>query len=181
MNFIKTEIPDVIVIEPKIWLDDRGYFFESFKDDLFRKNVGEINFVQDNESKSTYGTIRGIHYQIQPFTQSKLVRVVEGKILDVAVDIRRGSPTFLEHVAVELSEDNKRQLFVPKGFAHGFSVLSSECIVHYKVDNYYKKEAERGIRFDDKTLSIDWKIDEKDIIVCGRDKSFPSFDRAEFI
>lgn len=181
MNFIKTEIPGVIVIEPRIWLDERGYFFESFKDDLFRKNVGEINFVQDNESKSTYGTIRGLHYQIPPFAQSKLVRVVKGKILDVAVDIRRGSPTFLKHVAVELSEENKKQLFIPKGFAHGFSVLSGECVVNYKVDSYYKKEAERGIRFDDKTLNIDWKIDGKDIIVCERDKSFPSFDRAEFI
>lgn len=179
MNFIKTEIPDVVIIEPKVWLDERGYFFESFKSDLFGKNIREINFVQDNESKSTYGIIRGLHYQISPFTQSKLVRVIKGKILDVAVDIRRGSPDYLKYVAVELSEDNKKQLFIPKGFAHGFSVLSSECIVNYKVDSCYKNEAERGIRFDDKTLDIDWKVKDNDTIVCERDKNFPSVDKAE--
>ncbi|MDD5773349.1 MAG: dTDP-4-dehydrorhamnose 3,5-epimerase [bacterium] len=179
MNFIKTEIPDVFIIEPKVWLDERGYFFESFKDNLFKKNIGEINFIQDNESKSPYGIIRGLHYQIPPFAQSKLIRVIKGKILDVAVDIRRGSPTFSKQVAIELSEENKRQLFIPKGFAHGFSVLSSECIVNYKVDGYYKKEAERGIRFDDKTLNIDWKINKNDTVVCERDKNFPYIDKAE--
>lgn len=179
MNFIKTEIPDVIIIEPKVWADERGYFFESFKDDLFRKNIRGISFIQDNESRSTYGIIRGLHYQLPPFAQSKLIRVIKGKILDVAVDIRRDSPTFSKQVAIELSEDNKKQLFIPKGFAHGYSVLSSECIVNYKVDSYYKKEAERGIRFDDKTLDIDWKVKKNDTIVCERDKNFPSFEKAE--
>ena len=179
MNFVKTDITDVVIIEPKVWFDERGYFFESFKSDLFNKNIREINFIQDNESKSTYGILRGLHYQTLPFTQSKLIRVIKGKILDVAVDIRLDSPAFSKHVAVELSEENKRQLFVPKGFAHGFAVLSEECIVQYKVDNYYNKEAEKGIRFDDKTLNIDWKISKKDIIVCERDKNFPSIDKAE--
>lgn len=179
MNFVKTEIPDLIIIEPKVWLDERGYFFESFKNNLFEKNIKKINFIQDNESKSTYGILRGLHYQIPPFTQSKLIRVIKGKILDVAVDIRRGSPDFAKHVAVELSEENKKQLFIPKGFAHGFVVLSDECIVQYKIDNYYNKEAEKGIRFDDKTLNIDWKINKKNIIVCDRDSNFPSLDNAE--
>lgn len=179
MNFVETEIPDVIIIEPKVWFDERGYFFESFKHNLFGKNIREMNFIQDNESKSTYGILRGLHYQIAPFTQSKLIRVIKGRILDVAVDIRRGSPAFLKHISLELSEENKRQLFIPKGFAHGFAVLSEECIVQYKVDNYYNKEAEKGIRFDDKTLNIDWKISSKDIIVCERDKKFPSIDKAE--
>ncbi|MEW6088274.1 MAG: dTDP-4-dehydrorhamnose 3,5-epimerase [bacterium] len=179
MNFIKTEIPDVFIIEPKVYFDERGYFFESYKASLFERNIGKINFVQDNESKSTYGIVRGLHYQIPPFTQSKLVRVIKGKILDVAVDIRKGSPTFSKYVAIELSETNKKQLFVPRGFAHGFAVLSDECIVAYKADNYYSPESEKGVQFDDKTLNIDWKINKNDIIVCKRDSNFPSLDNAE--
>ena len=137
MNFIQTEIPEVIIIEPKVFGDSRGYFLESFNKKEFERNIGKIDFVQDNESKSTYGVLRGLHYQLPPFAQSKLVRVIKGEVLDVAVDIRKGSPTFGKHVAVELSEENKKQLFIPRGFAHGFLTLSKEAIFTYKVDNYY--------------------------------------------
>jgi len=159
MNVIKTDIEGVVIIEPTVLEDSRGYFFESFSQREFNDKVAPIVFVQDNESKSSYGVIRGLHFQKPPFAQSKLVRCVRGKVLDVAVDIRKGSHTYGKHVAVELSEDNHRQLFIPKGFAHGFSVLSDEAVFQYKCDEFYHPEAEDGIGLLDKTLGIDWKID----------------------
>ena len=176
MKFIKTEIPEVVIIEPKIWKDDRGYFFESFKLDQFQKEIGNINFVQENESKSVYGSLRGLHYQLPPFAQSKLVRVTEGKVLDVAVDIRKSSPTFGKYVSVELSGENKRQLFIPRGFAHGFLTLSEIYIFQYKIDNYYSKEAEAGIIYNDEKLNIDWQIDAKNIKLSDKDKLLPNFN-----
>jgi dTDP-4-dehydrorhamnose 3,5-epimerase len=169
MKFIPTHIPDVIIIEPKLWNDPRGYFFESYRDDLFQQQIGKIDWVQDNESYSTYGTLRGLHYQLTPHAQSKLVRVIQGKVLDVAVDIRQSSPTFGQHVAVELSADNKRQLFIPRGFAHGFVVLSETAIFQYKVDNYYNKDCDRGIAFNDPALGIDWKIDLAQVQLSDKD------------
>jgi dTDP-4-dehydrorhamnose 3,5-epimerase len=180
MNFIKTEIPEVIICEPQIHADERGYFFESFKKEAFEKFIGHsINFCQDNEAKSTKGVLRGLHYQLPPFAQSKLVRVIKGSVLDVAVDIRKNSRTFGEHVAVELSEFNKRQLFVPQGFAHGYVVLSNEAIFAYKVDNYYDKSAERGILYKDKILQIDWKLSENEILISEKDKMQPTFNNAD--
>lgn len=158
MNVIKTDIEGVVIIEPKLFEDSRGYFFESFSQKEFNEKVANINFVQDNESKSSYGVIRGLHFQKPPYAQSKLVRCVRGKVLDVALDIREGSPTYGKHVAVELSEDNHRQLFIPKGFAHGFSVLSDEAIFQYKCDEFYHPEAEGGISLLDDSLGIDWKV-----------------------
>lgn len=180
MKFIQTEIPEVYIIEPTVFGDERGYFFESFKQKEFEKYIGKIDFVQDNESKSSYGVLRGLHYQMPPFSQSKLVRVLKGKVLDVAVDIRKSSPTFGQHVAVELSEENKRQLFVPRGFAHGFVTLSEEAIFSYKCDNYYNKESEASIIYNDETINIDWKIDEKDIIVSEKDGDKITFANAKF-
>ena len=179
MNFTKTKIPDIVIIEPKIFKDDRGYFFESFRYDLFEKEMGKINFVQDNESKSTYGTLRGLHYQLPPFAQSKLVRVVFGKVLDVAVDIRKNSPTFGNYVSVELSAENKKQLFVPRGCAHGYVALSDTVIFQYKVDNFYNKESEGGIIWNDEEIGIDWMIDEKDIILSEKDELLPKFENAD--
>jgi dTDP-4-dehydrorhamnose 3,5-epimerase len=174
MNFIKTKIPDVIIIEPQIFSDDRGYFMETYRNDKLKEAIGHtIDFVQDNESKSSYGVLRGLHYQLPPFAQSKLARVIKGKILDIAVDIRKGSPTFGKYVAVELSEDNKRMLFIPRGFAHGFVVLSDEAILSYKVDNYYSGESDRGIAFDDPTLNIDWQVDSNDLQLSEKDKKQP--------
>ena len=155
MQVIKTDLEGVFIIEPKIFTDPRGYFFESFSQRVFNENVREISFVQDNESKSSYGVLRGLHFQKPPFTQSKLVRCIKGCVLDVAVDIRKGSPTFGKHVAVELSEENHRQLFVPRGFAHGFSVLSPEAVFQYKCDNYYAPQSEGAIAWNDPALGID--------------------------
>ena len=180
MKFIKTNIPDVILCEPTVIKDERGYFFESFKKETFEKFIGSsVNFCQDNEAKSTKGVLRGLHYQLPPFAQSKLVRVISGKVLDIAVDIRKGSATFGQHVAVELSGENKRQLFVPAGFAHGYVVLSDEAIFSYKVDNYYHKESERGIIYNDKDLQIDWKLPFKNLIISEKDKIQPTFNKAD--
>jgi dTDP-4-dehydrorhamnose 3,5-epimerase len=179
MQFIPTTIPDVVMIEPKVWSDARGYFFESYRDDLFQQYIGHIDWVQDNESFSTYGTLRGLHYQLPPHAQSKLVRVVQGKVLDIAVDIRQSSPTFGKHVAVELSAGNKRQLFIPRGFAHGFVVLSQTALFQYKVDNYYNKEADRGIAFNDPALGIDWQIDLTQALLSDKDSQQPLLKDAE--
>ena len=180
MKFIKTEIPDVILIKPTVYKDDRGYFYESFKKEELEKFLQKkIEFCQDNESKSTKGVLRGLHYQIGDFVQTKLVRVIKGSVLDVAVDIRKNSPTFGKYVAVELNEKNKYQLLIPKGFAHGFYVLSDETIFSYKVDNYYNKDSERGIAFDDEILQIDWKINSE-ILISEKDKNLPKFVDATF-
>lgn len=170
MKFIKTAIPGVYIIEPSIFGDDRGYFFESFNLEKFEENMYPIKFVQDNESKSSRGVLRGLHFQKPPFSQAKLVRCIEGSVMDVAVDIRKGSPSYGEHVAVELSGGNKRQLFVPSGFAHGFSVLSETAVFAYKVDNTYAPEYDAGIRFDDKDLNIDWGLNKVDIQLSEKDR-----------
>ena len=173
MNIIKTEIEGVVIIEPRIFTDARGYFFESFSERDFCKEVREVRFVQDNESKSSYGVMRGLHFQRPPFTQSKLVRVIKGAVLDVAVDIRKGSPTYGKHVAVELTEDNHRQFFVPRGFAHGFAVLSDEAIFQYKCDNFYAPQADGGISILDESLGIDWRIPIDKAILSEKDKKHP--------
>lgn len=170
MEIIKTTIDGVVIIEPCIYSDSRGYFFESFNQKEFEEKVCKTTFVQDNESKSSYGVIRGLHFQRPPFAQSKLVRVVKGAVLDVAVDIRKGSPTFGQHVAVELTEEHHRQFFIPKGFAHGFSVLSEEVIFQYKCDNFYSPQCEGAIAWDDPDLGIDWKITVDNIILSEKDK-----------
>ena len=174
MNFSPQTIPDVLLIEPVIHNDERGYFFETFKQKLLDEALGyQVNFIQDNESKSTTkGVLRGLHYQLPPFTQNKLVRVIKGEVLDVAVDIRRSSPTFGKHVSVVLSEKNKKQLFVPRGFAHGFIVLSEGAIFAYKVDAYYSSEHEEGIAYNDKDVDIDWRFLEKDIILSKADQNY---------
>lgn len=164
MEVIKTNIEGVLIIEPKVFNDSRGYFFESFSQREFDEKVGKINFVQDNESKSSYGVMRGLHFQRPPYTQSKLVRCVKGAVLDVAVDIRKGSSTYGHHVAVELTEDNHRQFFIPKGFAHGFAVLSEIAVFQYKCDEFYHPEADGGISILDNTLGIDWRIKDKAIL-----------------
>jgi len=171
MNIIKTIIDDVVIIEPQIFEDSRGYFFESFSQREFDEKVYPIVFVQDNESKSSYGVMRGLHFQHPPFTQSKLVRCVKGAVLDVAVDIRKGSPTYGQHVAVELTEDNHRQLFIPKGFAHGFAVLSEVAIFQYKCDEFYHPEADGGINILDDSLGIDWKIPKDMALLSTKDTS----------
>lgn len=170
MNVIKTEIEGVVIIEPKVFGDERGYFFESFSQREFEEKVCKTVFVQDNESKSKYGVLRGLHFQKPPYAQAKLVRVIKGKVLDVAVDIREESPTFGKHVAVELSEENKRQIFIPRGLAHGFAVLSDEAVFQYKCDNYYAPDYEDGILWSDPKLGIDWKIPEEDVILSEKDK-----------
>ena len=170
MNFIKTKIEGVYIIEPKIFEDARGYFFESYNEEEFTKNGIPNHFVQDNQSKSSYGVIRGLHCQLGEHSQAKLVRVLKGKVLDVAVDIRKGSPTFGKYVAVELSAENQRQLFIPRGFLHGFSVLSEEAIFAYKCDNLYCKEAEFGIRYDDPEIGIDWKVPTDKVITSEKDR-----------
>ena len=169
MEVIKTAIDGVVIIEPKVFKDQRGYFFESFSQREFEAKVRKINFVQDNESMSSYGVMRGLHFQRPPYTQSKLVRCVKGKVLDVAVDIRKGSPTFGQHVAVELSEDNHRQFFVPRGFAHGFAVLSDTAVFQYKCDNFYAPQADGGISIKDDSLRIDWKIPTDMAILSEKD------------
>ncbi len=174
MNFIKTKLPEVLIIEPKVFFDERGYFFESYRNDKLEEAIGhKIDFIQDNESKSSYGVLRGLHYQLPPFAQSKLVRVIKGSILDIAVDIRKGSPTFGKYVAAELSEENKRMMFIPRGFAHGFAVLSDEAILAYKVDNYYSKESDRGIAFDDPALAIDLQIESDAVLLSAKDRAQP--------
>lgn len=178
MNIIDTEIREVKIIEPKVFKDQRGYFFESFNEKQFQKEVCKTTFVQDNEAKSSFGVLRGLHYQLPPFAQSKLVRVIKGEVLDVAVDIRKGSPTFKKHVAVVLSDENKRQLFVPRGFAHGYLVLSEEAIFSYKVDNKYAPESESGILFSDNELNINWKLTEDQLVLSGKDKVGNSMDQA---
>ncbi|MFT7900739.1 dTDP-4-dehydrorhamnose 3,5-epimerase [Tenacibaculum ascidiaceicola] len=175
MIFTKTEIPEVVVIEPKVFGDQRGYFFESFNQKEFENNIGHINFVQDNESKSTYGVLRGLHFQQPPFAQAKLVRCIQGKVLDVVVDTRKKSPTYGKYVTVELSEENKKQLFIPRGFAHGFVTLSKEAIFAYKVDNWYAPEYDSGIIWNDTTLNIDWKIAPEEAILSSKDKLLSTF------
>ena len=181
MEVIKTAIDGVVIIEPKVFGDHRGYFFESFSESRFNELVRETRFVQDNESKSRYGVLRGLHFQKPPYAQSKLVRVVKGAVLDVAVDIRKGSPTFGQHVAVELTEGNHRQFFVPRGFAHGFVVLTDEVIFQYKCDNYYAPEYEGAIAWDDPDLGIDWKIPAEDIILSAKDTCHPRLKDAEWL
>lgn len=173
MEVIQTNIKGVVIIEPRLFKDDRGYFFESYSERDFNKQVSEVHFVQDNESKSSYGVMRGLHFQRPPFTQSKLVRCVKGAVLDVAVDIRKGSPTYGQHVAVELTEDNHRQFFIPRGFAHGFAVLSSEAIFQYKCDNFYHPEADGGISILDTSLGIDWRIPTEHAILSEKDTKHP--------
>ena len=169
MNIIETTIKGVYIIEPRVFADARGYFFESFSKREFQEAVGPVHFVQDNESMSSYGVMRGLHFQRPPYTQAKLVRCVKGRVLDVAVDIRKGSPTYGQHVAVELSEDNHRQFFVPHGFAHGFSVLSETAIFQYKCDNYYAPQADGGISILDESLGIDWQIPMEKAILSEKD------------
>ena len=175
MKFIKTAIPSVFIIEPSVFGDDRGYFLESFNLEKFEENVYPIKFVQDNESKSSKGVLRGLHFQSPPFAQAKLVRCIEGKVIDVVVDIRKGSPTYGKHVAIELTGENKRQLFVPRGFAHGFLVLSDSAIFAYKVDNTYAPEFDAGIKYDDKELNINWGITEEEIQLSEKDKNLSFF------
>lgn len=169
MKVIKTPIEGVVIIEPKVFKDARGYFFESFSQREFEEKVRKINFVQDNESMSSYGVMRGLHFQRPPFTQSKLVRCVKGRVLDVAVDIRKGSPTYGQHVAVELTEDNHRQFFVPRGFAHGFAVLSETAVFQYKCDNFYAPQADGGISIKDDSLGIDWHIPVENALLSEKD------------
>ncbi|WP_019002906.1 dTDP-4-dehydrorhamnose 3,5-epimerase [Succinimonas amylolytica] len=171
MNFIKTAIEGVFIIEPSIYPDSRGYFFESYNEKIFTDNGIPNRFVQDNQSKSCYGVIRGLHCQLREYSQAKLVRVLSGKVLDVAVDIRKGSPTFGKHVAVELSDENQKQLFIPRNFLHGFSVLSEEAVFAYKVDNFYCKESEFGIAYNDPDIGVDWKIPDDKIITSQKDRS----------
>lgn len=174
MKFIRTDIEDVIIIEPQIHGDNRGYFLESFRQDKLEEFLGyPVDFCQDNESKSMKGVLRGLHYQLPPYAQTKLVRVIQGSVLDVAVDIRKDSPTFGKHVSVELSADNKKQLFVPRGFAHGFVVLEEDTIFAYKVDSYYSPECDRGIAFDDPSLNIDWLLPEPELILSEKDRKQP--------
>ncbi len=179
MKFIPQSISDVILVKPTIHEDNRGYFVETFRDDLFEEEIGyKISFIQDNESKSTKGVLRGLHYQLPPYAQAKLVRAIKGRVLDVAVDIRKSSPTFGQHVAVELTQDNKYQLFIPHGFAHGFVVLSDSATFTYKVDNYYAPEHDRGLIFDDNDLAIDWRLPLEDLQLSDKDKIQPTFKNA---
>lgn len=179
MNVIQTDIPGVVIIEPKIFGDERGYFFESWSQKEFDEKVRPIKFVQDNESKSHYGVLRGLHFQKGKYAQSKLVRVVKGKVLDVAVDIRKGSPTFGKHVKVELTEENHRQFFIPRGFAHGFVVLSEDAIFQYKCDNLYTPNEEGAIIWNDSSINIDWQIPVGDIILSEKDKNHPILERVK--
>ncbi|BDX39595.1 dTDP-4-dehydrorhamnose 3,5-epimerase [Tenuifilaceae bacterium CYCD] len=173
MYIVETEIPEVKIIEPKIFADSRGYFFESFSQSLFEQKICRTTFVQDNESRSTFGVLRGLHFQLPPFSQSKLVRVVSGEVLDIAVDIRKGSPYFGKYVAVRLSCENKKQFFIPRGFAHGFVVLSDEAIFQYKCDNYYAPDYEGSIRWNDPELNIDWQVSVDSVILSEKDKNAP--------
>lgn len=181
MEVIETPIPGVLVLEPRIFGDSRGYFFESFSRREFVQKVIETEFVQDNESRSSFGVIRGLHFQKPPFAQSKLVRVVEGAVLDVAVDIRRGSPTFGRHVAVELSGENHRQVFIPRGFAHGFSVLSESVVFQYKCDNFYAPDSEGALAWNDPDLGIDWRIPPEKAILSDKDRRHPRLKDADWL
>ena len=180
MEIIKTNIEGVVIIEPRIFKDDRGYFFESFSQREFEEKVCKTTFVQDNESKSSYGVLRGLHFQKPPFAQSKLVRVIKGAVLDVAVDIRKGSPTFGQYVSVELTGENHRQFFIPRGFAHGFAVLSEEAIFTYKVDNKYAPQAEASIIYNDEILGIDWSLAESQMLLSPKDKQGIAFKDAVY-
>ena len=174
MNFIRTKIPDVVICEPTVHGDERGYFVETFREDKLQEFLGyKINFCQDNESKSSRGVLRGLHYQLHPAAQTKLVRVIQGRVLDVAVDIRKGSKTFGQHVSVELSSENKKQLLVPRGFAHGFVVLENDTVFAYKVDNYYSPQNDRGILFSDEALAIDWMVPHDELNLSAKDKVQP--------
>lgn len=176
MEVVKTNIEGVVIIEPKLFKDNRGYFFESFNEKEFKEKVADINFVQDNESKSSYGVLRGIHFQAPPFAQSKLVRVVKGKVLDVAVDLRKDSPTFGQWTSVILSARNHKQFFLPQGMGHAFVVLTKTAVFQYKCDNFYNKESEGAIIWNDKTLNIDWGVQEKDIVLSEKDKHHPTLE-----
>ena len=180
MEYKKTAIEGVYIIEPRVFNDARGYFFEAWKQQEFEENIGPVRFIQDNESKSSYGVLRGLHYQKGAFSQSKLVRVIKGRVLDVAVDLRRSSATVGKHVMVELSEENKRQFFIPRGFAHGFLVLSDEAVFTYKVDNVYAPQAEAGIRWNDPELGISWPIDPSQVLTSDKDLILPLFRDAEY-
>lgn len=180
MNYIQTEIEGVWLIEPKVFLDDRGYFMESFKKEEFEANIGPVDFVQDNESKSTFGVLRGLHYQQGEYSQAKLVRVIKGEVLDVAVDLRQSSATFGKYVSVLLSEENKRQFFIPRGFAHGFAVLSEEAVFTYKVDNIYAPHAEASILYSDPTLGIDWPLAESQMLLSAKDAQGSTFENAVY-
>lgn len=180
MNYIQTEIDGVWLIEPKVFRDERGYFMEAFKEEEFKAHVGNVHFIQDNESKSSFGVLRGLHYQKGEYCQAKLVRVIKGKVLDVAVDLRQSSPTFGKYVSAELSEENQRQLFIPRGFAHGFLVLSDEAVFTYKVDNAYTPQAETSIRFNDETIGIDWPVAEEQLLLSPKDKVAPLFREAVY-
>jgi dTDP-4-dehydrorhamnose 3,5-epimerase len=180
MEYEETSIKGVWILTPKVFNDNRGYFFEAWKKSDFEAHVGKVDFIQDNESKSSYGVLRGLHYQKGEYSQAKLVRVIKGKVLDVAVDLRKSSPTFGKHVMVELSEDNKRQLFIPRGFAHGFLVLSPEAVFTYKVDNIYAPAHEASIRWNDPQIGINWPIDQKDVVTSPKDLEGKDFKDADF-
>lgn len=180
MKYIQTEIAGLWIIEPKVLSDSRGYFMESFKQEVFNQNVGKVDFIQENESGSSRSVLRGLHYQLAPYSQAKLVRVIEGTVLDVAVDLRKGSPTFGKYMAVELSGQNKRQFYIPQGFAHGFHVLSERAVFTYKVDNPYMPSHERSLRFDDSQIGIDWRItDPENVILSEKDKTAPLLAEAD--
>ena len=181
MNVIKTAIDGVFILEPRLFEDARGYFFESFNQREFEEKVAPVVFVQDNESKSSYGVVRGLHYQKPPYTQSKLVRVVKGAVLDVAVDVREGSPTFGQHVAVELTGENHRQFFIPRGFLHGFSVLSEEVVFQYKCDNFYVPASEGAVAWDDPDLGIDWRIPAEQVILSEKDRHHPRLKDVDWL
>lgn len=180
MNYIQTEIDGVWIIEPKVFSDPRGYFMEAFKQQEFDATIGQINFIQDNESKSSFGTLRGLHYQKGDYCQAKLVRVIKGEVLDVAVDLRKSSPTFGKYISVLLSDDNKRQLFIPRGFAHGFLVKSEEAVFTYKVDNIYAPQAEASIIYNDPALGIDWPIADSQLVMSEKDRQAGNFRAAEY-
>ncbi|MRT94278.1 dTDP-4-dehydrorhamnose 3,5-epimerase [Ancylomarina sp. 16SWW S1-10-2] len=179
MNYIKTEIPDVIIIEPKVFGDDRGYFFESFNQKEFEYHIGKVNFVQDNESKSSRGVLRGLHFQKPPFNQAKLVRCIDGEVLDVVVDLRKDSATYKKYVAVNLTGENKRQLFMPRGFAHGFVVLSEKATFAYKVDNWYAPDHDSGIIWNDEEIAVDWQIALEDVQLSAKDKALKTLAKTE--
>jgi dTDP-4-dehydrorhamnose 3,5-epimerase len=179
MQIIETKIPGLLIIEPKVFSDDRGYFYETFQTQRYKDFGIDADFIQDNEAFSGYGVVRGLHYQLEPYTQAKLVRVIKGTVFDVAVDIRKGSPTFGQWVGMELSETNKRQFFVPRGFAHGYSVISETAIFSYKCDNIYFPQSERGINIKDASLKLDWKLPEQDMIISAKDKLLLGLDEAE--
>lgn len=180
MNYIQTEIEGVWIIEPRVFSDDRGYFMEAFKKEEFEAHIGKVNFIQDNESKSSFGVLRGLHYQKEEYSQAKLVRVIKGEVLDVAVDLRQSSPTFGKHVAVRLSEDNKRQFFIPRGFAHGFLVLSEEATFIYKVDNKYAPQSEASIAYNDEKLGIEWPVCEAQLLLSEKDRLAEAFGEAQY-